>query len=112
MIANGGNASKALRDAGYSEAIARNSHKVTKTDSFQDILEEAGLTDEFLTKALVADIKSKKGRRKAELELGFKVKGRLKEVSGGNTTNNLIVVSDEQASRIASRLAGRGDGNG
>jgi len=112
MVENGGNASKALRDAGYSESIANNPQKVTKTESFQDILKEAGLTDQFLTKALVADIKSKKGRRKAELELGYKVLGRLKEGGGGNTTNNLIVVSDEQAARIAARLAGRSDGNG
>ena len=42
-------------------------------------MEEAGLTDDFLNNALVFDIKHKPKNRKPELELAYKLKGKLKE---------------------------------
>lgn len=49
MVENGGNKYKALIDAGYSEAYARNSHKFTSQTSTQDLL------DELLPRSLVVD---------------------------------------------------------
>jgi hypothetical protein len=95
MVANGGSKAQALRDAGYSEAIARNPQKVTDSQSFQALCEELGLTDNLLVNALVEDIKTKKGERKQELELGFKVKGRLKDpVPPGANQNNPLFILD------------------
>ncbi|MET3349029.1 UNVERIFIED_ORG: hypothetical protein ABID57_000698 [Arthrobacter sp. UYEF1] len=85
MVGNGGNASRAMREAGYSPATAENPDKLTGSKGFAELLEELGLTDDLLIKALVEDIKAKPGDRKPELELGFKVRGRMtdkKEITG------------------------------
>lgn len=105
MVANGGTASNALRQAGYSEAIAQNPQKVTRSESFIALAAECGLTDLFLTKALVADIKAKKKNRKPELELGYKVLGRLKEREdpGGDHIYNFNFFDADQLRKIAAR---------
>lgn len=77
MVENGGNVSKAMRDVGYSENTAKTPQKLTKSLGFTELCEEKGLTDGLLINALVEDIKNKKGNRRAELELGFKIRGRL-----------------------------------
>lgn len=79
MVENGGNVSKAMRDAGYSKNTAVTPKKLTESAGFQEMCDELGLTDTLLIDALVEDIQKKKGNRKAELELGFKVRGRLRE---------------------------------
>lgn len=79
LIANGGNISKAMKEAGYTEATAKNPKNLTESKGFQELCEELGLTDQLLLDALVYDIENKKKNRKAELELGFKIKGRLTE---------------------------------
>lgn len=79
LVENGGNVSKAMRAAGYSAQTAKTPQKLTESEGFQELCDELGLTDSFLLKALVADITAKKGDRKPELELGFKVKGRMTE---------------------------------
>lgn len=87
LVENGGIVSRAMETAGYSKATAKTPQKLTESDGFKELCEEYGLTDELLLKSLVADIKSKKGNRKAEIELGLKVKGRMIErqdiTSGG-----------------------------
>lgn len=75
MVENGGNVSRAMREAGYSHNTAKTPQKLTRSEGFFLLCESLGLTDELLIKALVEDIKKKKGARKAELELGFKIKG-------------------------------------
>jgi hypothetical protein len=93
IIENNGNVSKAMREAGYPATTARNPQQLTRSKGFIELCEERGLTDDFLVEALVEDIGKKKGNRKAELELGFKVKGRTnpEEVkSGGNLTVNVL----------------------
>jgi hypothetical protein len=77
MVENGGNVSRAMRDVGYSDNTAKTPQKLTKSVGFIELCEEKGLTDDLLVNALVEDIKEKKGKRKAELELGFKIRGRL-----------------------------------
>lgn len=77
MVENGGNIGQAMRDAGYSENTAKTQQKLTESKGFLELCEEHGLTENLLLTALVEDILSKKGNRKAELELGFKVRGQL-----------------------------------
>src|SRR3990167_7436761 len=109
-IKNGGNISKAMVEVGYSPATAHTPQKLTKSKGFIELCEEIGLTDDFLAKALYDDIKAKKQDRKPELELAFKVKGRLKEQDEkpkGNTYNIFIA---EQRGRIARRVLARDTG--
>lgn len=77
MVENGGIASKAMIDAGYSPNTAKTPQKLTDSSGFLELCEKNGLTDDLLINALIEDIRKKKGNRKAELELGFRVKGRL-----------------------------------
>lgn len=81
MVENGGNASRAMRDAGYSPATAKTPSKLTASKGFRQVMDDCGLTDELLISALVDDIKSKKGNRRAELELAFKLKGRFSRLA-------------------------------
>lgn len=76
-VENGGNITQAMREAGYSEATVNNPSNLTKSKGFQELCQDSGLTDSFLIDSLVDDIREKKGHRKAELELAFKIKGRL-----------------------------------
>lgn len=48
LLANGGTEADALRDAGYSESIARNPQKVTRSETFSKLLDGAGLTDQHI----------------------------------------------------------------
>lgn len=89
----GNNIGKAMVEAGYSAKTALTPKKLTNSVGFLQLCEERGLTDDFLLDALVEDIENKKGNRKAELELGFKVKGRTtpeENNSGGNLTINVL----------------------
>lgn len=79
LVENGGNISKAMRDAGYTDATAKNPTKLTESKGFEQLMDEVGLTDDFLLKALKNDIKKKKQNRKPELELAFKIKGKMTE---------------------------------
>ena len=95
IVENGGNVSKAMREVGYSANTAVTPQKLTESIGFKELCEEAGLTDKFLTDALVADIKAKEGNRKAELELGFKIRGRMNtedEPKGTTITNFTQIV--------------------
>ncbi|MFB9654773.1 hypothetical protein [Pseudarthrobacter oxydans] len=85
IVEKRGSVSAAMRAAGYTDASAKNPKNLTESKGFQELCDELGLTDEFLLSALVEDIKGKPGDRKPELELGFKVKGRMtekKEITG------------------------------
>lgn len=75
LIENGGNVYQAMIKAGYSKAYAHNSHKMQKSVGFKEAAAELGLTEDFLTRALVADINAKPQKRTKELELGYKVLG-------------------------------------
>lgn len=98
LVGNGGNVTKAMIDANYSIATANTPQKLTESKGFKLLCKVAGLTDEFLTNALVEDIKKKPQNRKAELELGFKVTGRLKEADNSQKTL-ILVLSGESAQR-------------
>lgn len=79
MVENGGKKGEAMVRVGYSVNTAKTPTKVTNSKGFQELCEAYGLTEELLVSSLVSDIKTKKKNRKAELELGFKIKGRLTE---------------------------------
>lgn len=112
IVENRGNVSKAMKKAKYSLASARNPRNLTQSKGFQELCDKIGLTDEFLTKALVSDIKGKPKNRKPELELGFKIRGRLKDDEKGDKTQVNIFVGD-QLKRIAARvLNGDTEGKG
>jgi hypothetical protein len=78
MVENGGNVSKAMRDAGYSPQTAKSPSKLTDSTGFRELM-DAYLPDDMLLRALSDDIEEKKANRKAELELAFKLKGKMTE---------------------------------
>ena len=104
IIENRGNVSKAMREVGYRPATAVNPKNLTDSDGFQELCNDYGLTNDLLIKSLVSDIKKKPKNRKPELELGFKVKGHLKDNEKPGDTYNTIVFTGEQAARIARRI--------
>ena len=79
MVENGGNVSQAMLEVGYSPNTAKTPQKLTASKGFKELCEDSGLTDTLLIESLIEDIKTKKGNRRAELELGFKIKGRLQK---------------------------------
>lgn len=83
MVENGGNASKAMRDSGYSKNTAKTPSKLTKSKSYTELLEET-LPNDFLLTALRADIEANPGNRRAYLDLAFK----LKSLTNLNTPEN------------------------
>lgn len=99
IVANRGKVPDAIRSAGYPESTARNPQRITRTRSFLQICEENGLTDDRLTGFLNEDIEAKKGNRKAELELAFKIKGRLSPDVVINQNKNLGIVYLPQATK-------------
>lgn len=85
---------QAMRNAGYSIVSAKNPKALTDSRGFKELMEEY-LPDNMLLGALSEDIKAKKGNRKAELELAFKIKGKITQKDpdhpvGGNTYNTYI----------------------
>ena len=79
LVEKGGKVSNAMREAKYSENTLKTPQKLTESDGFQELMNKAGLTDEFLNTALYEDIKAKKKNRKPELELAYKLKGKMTE---------------------------------
>jgi len=79
MVETGGNASKAMRDRGYSPNTAVNPDKLTRTKGFREVADELGLTDNFILSALHEDIDYKQYRREPELRLAAKIKGMLSD---------------------------------
>lgn len=98
VIENRGNVSRAMLEVGYDPTTAKNPKNLTTSKGWKQLCDEHGLTEDFLVDALVEDIEKKPQNRKAELELGFKVLGRLTERPEGNKTL-ILMVSGETASR-------------
>jgi len=87
IVGNGGNVTKAMRDANYSENTLNTPQKLTESKGFKELCDEAGLTDKFILNALTEDIKGKPQNRQPELQLASKIKGLLSDkidiTSGG-----------------------------
>ena len=116
VVENGGNVSKAMRDAGYSPATAKNPQKLTESQAFRIYMEKAGVTDEKLvgvlkdgleaTKTIVmgsedssfVDIQPDHPTRHKYLETAIKIKGLNN--NDGTTVNinfNKVVEDDRTA---------------
>lgn len=52
LFENGGTMASALRKAGYSRAMVKNPQKVTRSKAFKEIIENMGLDNKSLAKAL------------------------------------------------------------
>ncbi len=99
LVGNGGNVTKAMRVAKYSENTINTPQKLTESIGFKEIMEEYGLTEGLVTRALVEDIKKKPQRRIKELELGANILGMTdREERGGNKTL-IINITGESAQR-------------
>lgn len=79
MVENGGNASAAMRYAGYSEKSINNPSSLTQSKGFRAILEASGLTETLVASALVEDIKKKPQNRAKELALASDILGMRKQ---------------------------------
>ncbi len=99
---NHGNVSRAMIDVGYDETTAKNPKNLTESKGFKELMDQMGLTDELLTSALIEDIEKKPQNRKAELELGFKLRGRLNEQQREGDKTLIVLVSTESGQRYAS----------
>lgn len=93
-----------MLEAGYTEASARNPKNLTERDGFKQLCEDNGLTEHLLVTSLVDDIKNKPKNRKQELELGFKVIGRLRDDKEGPTIAVYNFFNEQQQKRIAARI--------
>lgn len=115
VVENGGNVSKAMRDAGYSEQTAKTPQKLTQSQAFQHYMEEAGLTDQKLvevlkggleaTKVIVmgkdsdesfVDIQPDHPTRHKFLETSLKIKGIGKDTEPGGTTNYIQIIKEQK----------------
>jgi len=77
IVENGGNVSRAMMDVGYTPATARTPQKLTESKGYLELMDELGLTENFLVKALKEDIELKPQNRKPELELAVKMRGMI-----------------------------------
>jgi len=93
LVVNGGNVTKAMRDAKYSENTVNTPKKLTASKGFKEICEKNGLTPNLITKSLVEDIKKKKGKRLGELSLGADI---LKMKESDPTGNQIIIIQIAQ----------------
>lgn len=113
VLENGGNVSKAMRESGYSPAMAKNPQKFTQSQAFQQYMHEAGVTDQKLvetikqgldaTKAVVmgqgsgesfVDIQPDHPTRHKFLETSLKIRG-IGRDEGSNTYNFTQIIQDK-----------------
>ena len=87
ILENPSKLGQAMVKAGYAKntSIAPTKN-LLEAKGFIELCEERGLTEDFLVDALVEDIQNKPQNRKPEIELGFKVRGRLSDRPEGNKT--------------------------
>lgn len=100
-VENGGNISKAMREAGYSPKTAKNPKKLTESKSWKELIDEH-IPQELLLSSLHDDIVSKPGNRKTELELGFRITSKL---------NPKLIESESQVFFITRGLPVKKDGS-
>lgn len=104
VLENGGNVSKAMRDAGYSPATAKTPQKLTESATWQELM-EAYLPDDMLLRALSDDIEAKPGSRTQELTLATKLKGRLTEKTDVTTGGEKITgITEAEKTALLSLL--------
>lgn len=114
VLENGGNVSKAMREVGYSEAMAKNPQKVTKSKGYQNLLQKY-LPDTHLVQKHRAFLDAprivrtyKKGDLETEVEetdpgaikaldMAYKLKGKYTEAG---PTNNVLIIQNITGMKI------------
>ena len=94
IVENGGNVSKAMLKVKYSKATAKTPQKLTESKGFIELCNEIGLTDDFIGKCLVEDLKGKPLDRSKELGLAMKAKGLFK-ADNEQLKPNLVSVDED-----------------
>lgn len=84
---------------GYTGSVIKNPNRALESQGYLKALDEYGLTEELLTKSLVADIKAKPKNRKPELELGYKIRGMLNPEEKPNNQVVVVNISSEIAKK-------------
>ena len=79
IMENNGNVSKSMREVGYSKNYSKNPQTLVNSKGFIEVCNEAGLTEEFIIKCLIDDIKNKPSYRATELGLAAKMRGLLSD---------------------------------
>ena len=94
---HGKSVSRAMRTSKkpYSPKTAKNPKNLTESKGFKEVLDKYGLTEGFITKALVEDIRKKPQERYSELNLGADILGMKKSSEAGGAKVNILVVSEE-----------------
>ncbi len=100
MVENGGNASQAMKDAGYSPNTAKTPQKLTESKGFRELCDECGLTDELILTSLVFDIVNKPGGRRGELELAAKIKGLMKNQVEVSTSVSMFGMAHDELKKL------------
>lgn len=77
LVSNKVNKGKALRDAGYSDAIANNPQLVTESQGFKRYMAKYGFTEDNLAQMLHEDMINKPGERLGELKFAAELMGLL-----------------------------------
>lgn len=94
------NKSKALKEAGYSDYVAKNPKQVLESLGFKEALAKYGLTEERWAAYLSEDLEAKPQERLGELKLAAEVLGLSKNV------NLNVTRADESINRIREFLDG------
>lgn len=87
------NLGKAMVKAGYSRTVAENPKNLTESKGFIQLLDQAGLTDEYLNTCLREDIEKKPQNRKQELELAYKLRGRTEKDNDVDPVVNIQIIN-------------------
>lgn len=98
MAENGGVASRAMLEAGYSPMTAQDPKKLTESRGYKELCAQHGLTPDLIIKSLTRDIKKKPQRRVGELRLGADI---LKMTGRGEGEGIIAVqvnISDDRSS--------------
>lgn len=105
MVGNGGNATKAMLDAGYSKATANTPSKLTSSKAFQGLLEKIGINDKVLATKGKEFLAAKKPYGKKKIsdyqiqhkawETFLKLKGYLKGSSGDSDEETTELTNEE-----------------
>lgn len=102
VVENGGNVSRAMRDAGYSEQTAKTPSKLTESKGFRELLDDE-ISDDYLVGLLRNELDNSLNK-KPYLELAFKLKGKLsnpKDVEDEQKLVPILVRWAEQKERYA-----------
>lgn len=91
-----------MRQSGYSPQTALNPQDLTESKGFKQALAENGLTEAFITTALVSDIKAKPRKRFFELSLGAEILGMKKKLETNTPSVVILNISSEVVKKYES----------